>query len=324
MLPLRAYQPLPLPSFDDSTLKGLSDKGYAWAEGEVKGVRFRWLSPRSWSLVGRLPEAGGGHGFVPAMAFVDKGSGATAALRYSPAAWELDPGDLLDVADPRPFERANAYTLGETLVAERAGHHDSLLVSAAAYRRGTHVFLVTSEGPLDRGPELMEALGVLNSGLRIDAVSSSIEADEPHALKGLGLGLRLPARSVAMEDGETAVVTTTYGQQRATVLLRRDRSGRKAAEVLALEEKAVGGVRPDSLRFATAPPLSPAFAAPVLIENLDTADGRELALVAGPLARDGMLVARALYPAAATDKAVWLAARHALGKLMRSVTLAEP
>ena len=102
MLPLRSYQALPSPSFDDATMKGLSDKGYAWAAGEVEGVAFRWLSPRKWTLVGRLPQTSQG-GFVPAMAFVDKATGAMATLRYAHVSWEFDPGDLLDVADPRPI-----------------------------------------------------------------------------------------------------------------------------------------------------------------------------------------------------------------------------
>jgi hypothetical protein len=141
------------------------------------------------------------------------------------------------------------------------------------------------------------------------------------------VGVRTLARSAVEERGEATMVATPFGRLRSEVLLRVDRSGVKVAEILAREEKAVDDslcrVLAESLRFATTPPLSPAFAGPVLVENLDTEDGRELSLVAGPLAHGGTLVVRALYPAPDPYKPAWLAARYALAKLLRSTKLVE-
>lgn len=321
MLPLRPLQPLPYPSFDDPTLIGLAKKGFAWAEGSVEGAQFRWLSPPDWAEVGKLPEQKGG--FAPAMGFVHKPTGAVAGLRYGRAAWAFDPGDFLDVADPRPFDRANAYVLDGTLVAERVGRNGPSLIAAAAHRLGHHVFLIGSEAPVAGGEKLMEALSVLNSGLRIKAEPLQTATEVVHRLRGLALRFSGPARSEVVETAGTAVVTTPYGSHRSEVILRVEKAERTLAEALAQEEKAVaaGGcpLRAESLRFATLERVTDALAGPVLVENLDSEDGRELALVAAVISSGGLLVVRGLYPGPGLSKEAWLAARYALARLLRTL-----
>jgi hypothetical protein len=325
MLPLKAYAPLPHPTFDDATMKALAERGYAWADGEVEGVAFRWLSPRRWTLVGRLPPASD-DGFVPAMGFVNEKLGARAGLRYAGPSWEFDPGDFLDVADARPFREANAYVLGETVVAERAGKNDDTIMMAAAYRLGRHFFMITSEAPAQHAPELLEPLSVLNSGLRIRASGTPIGPENAHDLKGLSLRVRCSDGTEVTGEPGGATLNTAYREHRSEVRLRIERSPFKSAEALAREEKAVAEapcpLRHESIRYASLKGIA-VSSGEVLVENIDTEDGRELALVAAPLAGDRGLVIRALYPGPTISKTGWLAARYALARLLKSAELLE-
>ncbi|MFC1705881.1 hypothetical protein ACFL59_03550 [Planctomycetota bacterium] len=320
MLLSETQRPLPHPRLDDEAFEEYVRRGFKWSDGEVSGVRFRWLTPPDWILAADLP-AKGADGFTPVMGLAHSQIQAAIGLRYSRASFDFDPGDFLDAADPRPFDQATSYTLNQSVVAERVGTCEGKTIATAAHRRGPHLFMIAAELPEWAADWVRTGATAMTAGLLIKGEHPGlVERYQTTTSRTVSCSFERLARSTFSEGGGRATVQLPFPKARSEITLHvvsgaDDPEASVAAELAALATS-VAPPKPESVREGKLAAASPAYETPFHVRELELEGDREATVAAVGTGEGRVLVIRGLFPARRTSLNAWLSGRFSLARLI--------
>lgn len=326
MLPVIKGRTLPLPDYTAERVAELGKSGYAFTPAQVNGLTLKWLTPPGWTRAAELPPKGS-DGFTPVLGFMHRDTGAVAALRYSQAAFDFDPGDFIDAADPHTYSEATSYALHGMMVAERGGQKDAnTFIATALHRRGPHVLLASCEWAKAHHEELLPAVTAFNTGILLDGEHPRLaELYRTHTVAPLGIQLRAPERAEVTPSDHAVTVRTPYGAHTGEITITAV-TGAKLATAMNLAvinlSKVHGKPSQATVRKANLQlPWNEAGPRQLDVHSMELGNESECTVVAAPLGPSHTFLVQALYPSRKAHTNAWLSARFTTGLLATSLEL---